>query len=109
MQVHIITKESIEFVTVIDLDKKEKLAWTNFSPLEVDYNWYKLIIPYDRQNITDIMIGGESIKHRINAGINTDRGYEIWVNGDLAESNIYQPSLDASALLIISQAGLKPQ
>ncbi len=85
MQVHIITKESIEFVTVINLDKKERLAWTNFSPLEVDDNWYKLIIPCDRQNITDITIGGESIKHRINAGINTVRGYEIWVNGDVAE------------------------
>ena len=85
MQIHIVTDEPIEFATVVNLDKKERLALINFSPLEIDSNWYKLIIPCDRQNITDITIGGESIQHRLNAGKNTDLGYEIWLHGNLAE------------------------
>ena len=85
MQIHIITKEPIEFATVISLDKKERMAWTNFSPLEIDYNWYKIIVPCLRQNIQDITVGDESIKHCINSGTNTDKGFEIWLHGNLAE------------------------
>ena len=85
MHVHITTKEPIEFVTVINLDKKEHLAWINFSPLAIDDNWYKIIVPCQRQNIHDISVGGESIKHCINSGANTDKGFEIWLNGSLAE------------------------
>jgi len=36
-------------------------------------------------DITDIVIDSESIKHCINSGINTDKGYEIWLHGDPAE------------------------
>ncbi len=85
MHIHITTKDPIEFATVVSLDKKERLAWINFSTLEIDDKWYKIIIPCNRQNITDIKIGGESIQHRLNAGKNTDRGYEIWLHGNLAE------------------------
>ena len=85
MQIHIITKEPIEFATVISLDKKERMAWTNFSPLEIDDNWYKIIVPCLRQNIQDITVGDESIKHCINSGTNTDKGFEIWLHGNLAE------------------------
>jgi hypothetical protein len=85
MQIDIKTKDPIEFATVIDLDKKERLAWINFSPLQIDNNWYKIIIPCDRQNISDITIGDESIQHRLNAGKVTERGYEIWLHGDIAE------------------------
>mgnify|MGYP001164174511 FL=1 len=81
MQINIITKDPIELPTVIDLDKKEWRA----TPLEIGENWHKLIIPCNRNNIKDITIGDESIQHRLNAGRNTDMGYEIWLHGNIAE------------------------
>ena len=81
MQIHITTKDAIKPITVIDLDKKECLK----SSIVIAENWYKLIIPCHRNNITDIAIGDESIKHGLNSGTNTDRGYEIWLHGNLAE------------------------
>ena len=82
MQVDIITKNPAKIKTVVSLDKQiRKHLWT----ISINNNWHKIIIPCDRYNIVDIKVKGESIKHGLNAGINTDKGYEIWLHGNLAE------------------------
>jgi len=82
MQVDIITKIPIRNVKITNLDKESS---TQALPLEVDCEWYRLTIPCDRTNIKDIIIGGESIEHRLNSGKNINEGFEIWINGDLAK------------------------
>ena len=81
MQINITTKDATELTTIFDLDKNEWSA----SPLIITEDWHKLIIPCARNNILYITVNDESIKHCLNAGINTDRGYEIWLHGNLAE------------------------
>ena len=51
----------------------------------ISENWYKLLIPCERDNIIDITVSGESIKHCLNSGCNTKEGYQIWLHGNLAE------------------------
>jgi len=48
-------------------------------------SWHKCYINLHRRDITDIKIGGESIRHCLNSGIDTPYGYEIWLHGDPAQ------------------------
>ena len=82
MQVDIKTKFPIKVRKTTNLDRvSSESLW----PIDIDENWYKITIPCDRNNIIDITINNESIKHCLNAGINTENGYEIWLHGNLAE------------------------
>lgn len=80
--VSIKAKTEIKNVTITNMDKQSHEAvW----PIQLEHQWYKLVIPCDRTDIQDITIDGETIKHCLNAGRNTEKGYEIWLHGDLAE------------------------
>ena len=82
MQVDIKTKFPIKIRKTTNLDRvSSESLW----PIDIDENWHKITIPCDRNNIIDITINNESIKHCLNAGINTENGYEIWLHGNLAE------------------------
>ena len=82
MLVDIITKKPVKIKKTTSLDK-----WSSESlwPIEIDDNWYKITIPGERSNIIDIKVGNESIKHCLNAGLNTENGYEIWLHGNLSQ------------------------
>ncbi len=81
-KVNIIAKTEIKTVTITNMDKQSREAlW----PINLENEWYKLVIPCDRTDIKDITIDDETIKHCLNAGRNTEKGYEIWLHGDLAE------------------------
>ena len=82
MRVDVKTKNPIEKVTITNLNKE---LLPKFSTMFISENWYKLLIPCERDNIIDITVSGESIKHCLNSGCNTKEGYEIWLHGNLAE------------------------
>ena len=75
------TKSEIDYVTITNLDKYSHIKW----PIIIDEDWYKLTIPCNKTNIIDITVDGETIKHCLNSGRNTEQGYEIWLHGNLAE------------------------
>ena len=82
MRVEIKTKTEVKIRKTTSLDKvSSESLW----PIDIDEEWYKITIPCDRNNIVDITVGNESIKHGLNAGLNTENGYEIWLHGNLAE------------------------
>ena len=81
MQVDIKTNIKIDYITITNLDKYSCIKW----PIIIDDDWYKLTIPCNRDNIVDITVDGETIKHCLNSGYSTDQGYEIWLHGNLAE------------------------
>ena len=81
MRVDIKTKSEIDYVTITNLDKYSHIKW----PIIIDENWYKLTIPCNKINIVDITVDGETIKHCLNSGRNTEQGYKIWLHGNLAE------------------------
>ena len=82
MRVEIKTKSSIDRVTIINLDKK---LLPKLGTIFIGENWHKLLIPCNRRNIIDITISGESIKHCLNSGREDEKGYEIWLHGNIAE------------------------
>jgi len=82
MRVDIKTKNSIDKVTITNLDKE---LLPKLGTIFIGNNWHKLLIPCNRHNIIDITISGESIKHCLNSGKETEQGYEIWLHGNLAE------------------------
>ncbi len=82
MRVDIKTKNSIDRVTITNLDKE---LLPKLGTIFIGDNWHKLLIPCNRRNIIDITISGESIKHCLNSGNETKQGYEIWLHGNLAE------------------------
>ena len=82
MRVDVKTKNPIDKVTITNLNKE---LLPKFSTMFISENWYKLLIPCERENIIDITVSGESIKHCLNSGCNTKEGYEIWLHGNLAE------------------------
>ena len=82
MRVDVKTKNPIDKVTITNLNKE---LLPKFSTMFISENWYKLLIPCERDNIIDITVSGESIKHCLNSGCNTKEGYEIWLHGNLAE------------------------
>ena len=82
MQVDINTDVMIDKVAITDLDKKPySYYWTIF----ISEGWYKFLIPCSRKHIIDITIDDESIKYCLNSGRNTEQGYEIWLNGNIAD------------------------
>ena len=80
MQVKVITKEPINRIVCVDLNGYSAEQPTEF---DIDGNWYKLIIPSHRNNITDINIADESIKHILNSGAQVGGHYHIWIHGNL--------------------------
>ena len=80
MQVQIFTKTDATF-SCQSLDRNISQVSNLFIMPE---GWHKLKISLPRADITDIYIGGESIKHCINTGINTPSGFEIWLHGNPA-------------------------
>ena len=82
MQVDIKTKSSIDKVTITNLDKE---LLPKLGTIFIGENWHRLLIPCSRDNIVDITISGESIKHCLNSGCNTEQGYEIWLHGNIAQ------------------------
>jgi hypothetical protein len=80
MQVKVITKEPINRIACMDLNGHSVEQSTD---LDLNGNWYKLIIPTHRSNITDITIAGESIKHILNSGAQVEEYYHIWLHGNL--------------------------
>ena len=76
----IITKNTVDGITITDLDRLKH----DYKTFVLKEEWFKLAIPCARHDITDILINGESIRHRLNAGVTTPRGYEIWIHGNLA-------------------------
>lgn len=81
MRVQIFTKVDATFKTV-GLDGN---IISRSSSFIMPDSWHKCYINLNRQQIIDIKIGDESIKHCLNSGNNTDDGYEIWLHGDPAE------------------------
>jgi hypothetical protein len=80
LMLEIKTKKAVKGITIIDLDKLQY----DYKKFALKEEWYKLIIPCSRHNIIDILINGESIKHRLNSGLTTPHGYQIWIHGNLA-------------------------
>ena len=82
MRVDIKTTNSIDKVTITNLDKE---LLPKLGTIFIGESWHKLLIPCNRHNIIDITISGETIKHCLNSGKETEQGYEIWLHGNLAE------------------------
>ena len=82
MRVDIKTKNPIDKVTITNLDKE---LLPKLGTIFIGETWHKLLIPCSRDNIIDITISGETIKHCLNSGRETEQGYEIWLHGNLAE------------------------
>jgi hypothetical protein len=82
MRVDVKTKNSIDKVTITNLDKE---LLPKLGTIFIGDNWHKLLIPCNRHNIIDITISGESIKHCLNSGKESEQGYEIWLHGNLAQ------------------------
>lgn len=80
LEIH--TLKPIGTTKIVDLDKNESVF--NSKTIILD-NWFKIRIPTQRQNISDITIEGESIKHVLNSGTQTDSHYEIWLHGDISK------------------------
>ena len=78
MQVEIKATVKLDNIIITNLDKN----LCKFTPF--DNEWYKFLIPCKRNNITDITIDGETIKQVLNAGRETDKGYELWLHGDMS-------------------------
>lgn len=79
--VQISTKSEVKTVDVTDMNKQTtSRVW----PISITENWYKLVIPCDRSDILDIKVDNESIQHCLNSGHNTEKGFEIWIHGNLA-------------------------
>ena len=81
MQVQIFTKVDASF-ECIGLDGN---TISQSGIINMPQSWHKCHINLHRRDITDIKIGGESIKHCLNSGNNTIDGYEIWLHGDPAQ------------------------
>jgi len=81
MQVQILTKVDASFKCV-GLDGN---TISQSGTINMPHSWHKCYINLKRHDITDIKIGGESIRHCLNSGINTVDGYEIWLHGDPAQ------------------------
>ncbi len=81
MQVQISTKHNAT-VECVGLDGKTISTSCTFM---MPHSWHKCKINLNRQDITDIKIGKESIRHCLNSGVNTMHGYEIWLHGDPAQ------------------------
>jgi hypothetical protein len=83
MRVRIKTINSIDRVTITNLDKK---LLPKLGTIFIGESWHKLLIPCNRHNIIDITISEseESIKHCLNSGRETEKGYEIWLHGNIA-------------------------
>ena len=81
MQVQIFTKVDASF-ECIGLDGN---TISQSGLINMPQSWHKCYINLHRNDITDIKIGGESIKHCLNSGNNTIDGYEIWLHGDPAQ------------------------
>ncbi len=80
MQVQIFTKTDAK-VECKNLDG-ETITQSNI--FIMPESWHKIKISLPRQHISDITIHNESIQHCLNAGVNTDNGYEIWLHGNPA-------------------------
>lgn len=74
------TKNTVDGIIITDLDRLKH----DYKTFVLKEEWFKLTIPCGRHDIIDILINGESIKHRLNAGLITPQGYEIWIHGNLA-------------------------
>lgn len=81
MHIRISTKNDTQIICQ-DLNGK---TVTHDQTFDLAPGWHKITIPLQRTDIIDIEIAGESIKHCLNAGVNTANGYEIWLHSNLAE------------------------
>ena len=83
MRVRIKTINSIDRITITNLDKE---LLPKLGTIFIGESWHKLLIPCNRHNIIDITISEseESIKHCLNSGRETEKGYEIWLHGNIA-------------------------
>ena len=79
--IEVITKENVEDISFIDLDKKLTKVGKKFA---LDNKWIKLRLRTSRTNIQDIKINNESILHILNSGQQINEYYEIWLHGDLS-------------------------
>ena len=81
MNLEIDTKFATTDIQITNLDRRS----AKYGSFAIDRQWYKITIPSRRDNIIDIKIDGESIRQCLNAGVETDNGYELWIHGDLSE------------------------
>lgn len=81
MNLEIVTKSPTNGIKITNLDRHS----VDYDSVSIEKQWYKITIPGARENIIDITVDGESIRHCLNAGLKTDKGYELWIHGDLSE------------------------
>ena len=85
MQVHIHTNLDTDKDVQIqcqDLNGETKIHGLIF---DLAPTWHKITLPFSRKNLVAINIHGEDLRYYINIGQNTDKGYVIWLNGDLEQ------------------------
>jgi hypothetical protein len=81
MTLRILTTSPISHFTVTDLDRRS----FHTERFDMPHSWHRISIPCARNQIKDITIHGESIRHCLNSGTERQGAYDIWLNGDLAE------------------------
>ena len=81
MQVHIHAKSDAR-IECQDLDGE---IVTHDLTFDIDPGWHKITIPLPRKELIKIEVDGEDIRYYINAGHNTEKGYVLWLNGDLEQ------------------------
>ena len=81
MRLEIKTRDSNKDIKITDLNKVRH----NYNEFVLKEEWYKLTIPGTRNNVVDILVNNESIRHYLNAGSIIDDTYQIWIHGNLAE------------------------
>ena len=81
MRLEIKTRNSTRDIKITDLDKVRH----NYNNFVLQDKWYKLAIPGTRNNVIDILVDGESIRHYLNSGSITADTYQIWIHGNLAK------------------------
>ena len=81
MQVHIHTKTDVQ-IECHDLNGETVIHGLIF---DLAPGWHRITIPLSRKDLIKIEIGGADLKYFINSGQKTEKGFEIWLNGNIEE------------------------
>jgi len=85
MQVHIHTNLNTDKDVQIQCQDLDGETVTHGLIFDLAPTWHKITIPLTRREIVRIEIGGADLRYFINSAQKTEKGLEIWLNGNIEE------------------------
>ena len=85
MQVHIHTNLNTDKDVQIQCQDLDGETVTHGLIFDLAPTWHKITIPLTRREIVRIEIGGADLRYFINSAQKTEKGIEIWLNGNIEE------------------------